>query len=135
MDSGTQTPTVNASGDTARAGPFIPLSPHVPLSTLYPEYELTESQANRKYYKELKARALIASGEHRFESESQHSIVFRERNTIVFKCSKYGTAPRCVLLELHDCGYNIPDWLEKRSEGGFDNWNYRSITSPQSASR
>lgn len=34
-----------------------------PLSTIYPDYELTEAQANRKYYKEIKARALRASGE------------------------------------------------------------------------
>lgn len=72
---------------------------------------------NRKYYKEIKARALTASGMDRFDvSESQHSIVVRDGNTIVFKGSKYGTAPRWVLLELHDGGYNIPRWLKRLSE-------------------
>lgn len=136
MESGTQTPAANASGDTARAVPYIPLPPPVPLPTFYPDYELTEAQANRKYYKEIKARALIASGINRFDiSESRQSIVVRDGSTIVFKCSKHGTAPRCVLLELHDCGYNIPAWLTKRNEGGFDNWNYQSTRSPPSESR
>ena len=131
------TPTANASAETASAVPSIPLPPTVPLSTFYPDYELTEAQANRTYYKEIKARALSASGVYRFDisvSESRRSIVVRDGSTIVFKCSKYGTAPRCVLLELHDCGYNIPAWLKKRNEGGFDNWNYKSIRSPPSES-
>lgn len=135
VESGTQTPAANASAETASAVPSIPLPPTVPVSAVYPDYELTEAQANRKYYKEIKARALSASGVYRFDVlESRRSIVVRDESIIVFTCSKYGTAPRCVLLELHDCGYKIPTWLNKRNEGGFDNWNYKSIRSPQSES-
>ena len=50
----------------------------------------------------------------------------------VFRCKATGVAPRNLLIEMHTTHYDIPKWLEKRSQGGFSNFNFSVEHSPPS---
>ena len=132
VDSGTQTPS--ASGPLiAVAQVNAQIGPPPPLIeiTLFPEYDLSAKQIERNYFKEIKQKAELASGKHQFcVKESAHSILIYNGPNYFFKCLKHGTAPRCLLLELHDCGYFIPEWWRRRSAGEFTTIDYVSVGSP-----
>lgn len=102
-----------------------------PTKIPFPHYGLSETQLARHYYCEIRKKVEDANVSNRFSvRDSQFSIIIRDGPTAIYKCSKFGTAPRCLFLELYDCNFIITDWIQKRENGEFEGYDYCGKQSP-----
>lgn len=130
VDSGTQT-----LKSTSSIPPPVPFGVQPPplsaIEIVFPYYELTQKQEARNYYHDIRKHVEEANGTDRYAvRESKHSILIKDGNDIIYKCSKYGVAPRCLLLELFDRDYMIPAWIAKRERGEYYGYDYHGKQSP-----
>lgn len=131
-NSGTQTGEETPNEYPRRASRQVHPPPPPLAITAFPAYHLTLTQQSRNYF------ADIRSGVKNNAENRPHIRVREHRGTMyiddgretIFSCTAYGHSARCVLLELHDAGYDVRKWMEKRTRGGYDNWPYQSNPSP-----
>ena len=120
--------------------PGVPPLPPVTEVTEYATYHFPIGRlpdaSSRDYYGDIK----IGYKNNNDTAELAHYRIGQSRDNIwiqfqhsgetIFKCSNVGIAPRNLLLELHSCGYKIPEWLVKRGQGEFNNFSYETSISP-----
>lgn len=100
----------------------------VPITT-YVDYTLPQNKIDKKYFKGI----CIEMNRHQSNSnylitQSRRNINIKRGNTIIFKCSKVGVAPRNLYLELCGANFDLAEWEVKRARGDYNGFGYESAT-------